>query len=262
MKVHHLDCGTMAPAFSKWTIGAAAMVDHVLAIETDRDGVILVDTGFGTRDCEDPTRLPAAFRALSRPRLDLAQTARVQLAALGFTPADVRHVVITHLDLDHAGGLSDFPTAAVHLHRPEYLAAMTPTGINETARYVRPQYEHGPRWVTYEAGGDVWMDLPAVRQLTGVTAELALVPLPGHSRGHSGVAVRDGDRWLLHAGDAIFHRHELTGAAVPIGLRAIARLDEHDPAARRATVSALRTLAARPDVTIVCSHDPVMFQSQ
>jgi len=259
--IHHLDCGTMTPPLSGRLIGAAAMVDHVLAIVTERDGVILVDTGFGTRDCEDPRRLPAAFRALTRPSLDLAQTARAQLHALGFAPADVRHIVITHLDLDHASGLSDFPDAAVHLHRPEYLAAMAPRGISETARYVPAQLEHGPRWVTYDTGGDTWMDLPAVRQLEGVAAEVALVPLPGHSRGHSGVAVRDGARWLLHAGDAIFHRHELTGGAVPIGLRAIARLDEHDPVARKASVSALRTLAARADVRIVCSHDPAQLPS-
>lgn len=256
MKVHHLDCGTMAPTLGRWTIGAEAMVDHVLAIETDHDGVILVDTGFGTRDCEDPKRLPAAFRALTRPRLDLAQTARAQLRGLGLAASDVRHVVITHLDLDHASGLSDFPDAQVHVHRPEYLAAMAPDGMNEAARYVPVQLEHGPRWVTYEAGGDTWLGLPAVTTLDGVRADVALVPLPGHTRGHSGVAVRTGDRWLLHAGDAFFHRNELTGGAIPFGLRAIVRYDEVDRDARLATVETLRKLSARPDVTIVCSHDP------
>ncbi len=34
---------------------------------------------------------------------------------LGYSINDVRHIILTHLDLDHAGGLHDFPNAAVHV---------------------------------------------------------------------------------------------------------------------------------------------------
>jgi len=33
--------------------------------------------------------------------------------------SDVRHIVLTHLGFDHAGGLDDFPAATVHLLRQE-----------------------------------------------------------------------------------------------------------------------------------------------
>jgi glyoxylase-like metal-dependent hydrolase (beta-lactamase superfamily II) len=36
-----------------------------------------------------------------------------QVQRLGFDPRDVRHIVLTHLDFDHAGGLDDFPHATV-----------------------------------------------------------------------------------------------------------------------------------------------------
>jgi len=251
----------MCPVAARWLIGDAAMVCHVIVVETARDGLVLVDTGFGVRDCEDRARVPRLFRALVNPRLDAAQTAVAQLARLGFRADDVRHIVITHLDLDHAGGLRDFPRAAVHLHRPEYLAAMRRDRLADWARYLPRQWAHGPRWVTYLPEGDTWMGLPAVRQLDGIRDEIALVPLVGHTRGHSGVAVNTGHRWLLHAGDAIFHREELTGGRVPGGLRAMATVDEDDRRARIATVATLRELARRPDVTIVNSHDPVLLQS-
>jgi glyoxylase-like metal-dependent hydrolase (beta-lactamase superfamily II) len=236
------------------------LVCHVLLVETERDGLLLVDTGFGRAQCAEPARVPRLFRALARPRLDPAHTAAAQVTALGYRIEDVRHVVITHLDLDHAGGLADFPHAAVHLHRHEYRAAMRRDSLRARARYLPAQWRHGPRWVTYLPTGETWLGLPAVRPLAGVRAEIALVPLLGHSAGHTGVALRRGDGWLLHAGDAIFHAGELTaGAPVPAGLRALAALDEHDRAARHASREALRQLARRDDVTIVCSHDPAQL---
>ena len=39
---------------------------------------------------------------------------------------------------------------------------------------------------------------------------MLLVPLAGHTWGHSGVAIaEDGGGWLLHAGDAYFYRGEV-----------------------------------------------------
>ena len=58
-----------------------------------------------------------------RPPILLGTWAR-QVEALGYSARDVRHIVVTHLDPDHAGGLSDFPDAEVHIFRAEHKAAM------------------------------------------------------------------------------------------------------------------------------------------
>jgi glyoxylase-like metal-dependent hydrolase (beta-lactamase superfamily II) len=42
-----------------------------------------------------------------------------QVKQLGFSPRDVRHIVLTHLDSDHAGGLENFPEAHVHVLEAE-----------------------------------------------------------------------------------------------------------------------------------------------
>jgi glyoxylase-like metal-dependent hydrolase (beta-lactamase superfamily II) len=233
------------------------LICHCLILETARDGLIVVDTGFGSADCAQPARLPWSFRAMVAPRLDPAATVLAQLAARGFAPRDVRHVVITHLDPDHAGGLPDFPWAEVHVHADERAAALARGDLRARSRYLANRLDHGVRWQTYAPDGDTWLGLPAVRPLRGVAAELALIPLVGHTRGHTGVAIRTDRGWLVHAGDAYFDRRELTDpGAVPRALRWIVAIDQVDGAARIASVAALRRLAARPDVAVICSHDP------
>ncbi|HTJ40818.1 MAG TPA: MBL fold metallo-hydrolase, partial [Kofleriaceae bacterium] len=262
-RIHHLGCGTMCPiggrlvGGDRW-LARARLVCHCLLVETDKDGLVLVETGFGTADCEDPNRLPRVFRAVAGPRLDRSETALEQVRALGFDPRDVRHVVVTHLDPDHAGGLPDFPWATVHVHRFERDDAVSPPDVRARTRYWKNRFAHHPRWAVYEPKGDVWMDLPAVKQLDGLHHDLALVPMIGHTRGHTAVVVRHGARWLVHAGDAYFHRDELADPPrAPIALRWFATMDEIDRDARLASVAALRRLKAHPDVDVVCAHDPV-----
>ncbi len=98
----------------------ARLVCHCLLLEVE-DGLVLVDTGLGTADLAQPRRrLGPMWLLYSRPLIDPGQTALAQVRRLGFAAADVRHIVLTHLDLDHAGGLSDFPTAQVHVLDVEY----------------------------------------------------------------------------------------------------------------------------------------------
>src|SRR5579859_5413368 len=142
MKIHHLDCATMCPLARRWTNGDGSLFErgrmcgHVLVIETERSGLVLVDSGFGEDDVRDPNgRLGALFTTVLGMRLGRTRTAKAQIEALGFSVSDVRHVVPTHLDLDHAGGLPDFPKAKVHVHAREKAAAISPPTFAERERY-------------------------------------------------------------------------------------------------------------------------------
>lgn len=257
--IHHLNCATLRPL---GTFGGRAapreMVAHCLLVERS-DGLTLVDTGFGRDDVTDPSRLGRPFVALMRPALDLAESAAAHVAALGHRVEDVTDVVLTHLDLDHAGGLGDFPHARVHVATPELDAARHPTR-RERARYISAQWAHGPHWVGHDVDGDDWFGFGAVRALgDGVL----LVPLAGHTRGHSGVAVRRPDGgWLLHAGDAYFDANEKqTPPTVRWGLRAFQRLMAVDNRRRRVNQQRLRELHAAhsAEVTVFSAHDPVEY---
>jgi glyoxylase-like metal-dependent hydrolase (beta-lactamase superfamily II) len=267
MRVHHLNTGTMCPRSARLVNGRgglfarARMVCHVLLVETARDGLLLVDTGLGTGDIADPVRLGPGWVRMASPRLDLAETALAQVRSLGYSPDDVRHIAVTHLDLDHAGGIPDFPRAAVHVHRREHTAAMAQTGPRARWRYVPGHWRHEPEWRLHDDGGEAWFGFAGVRSPFG-DPDVLLVPLPGHTAGHSGIAVRSGARWLLHAGDAYFYHGQIeTPPRATLVMSLFQRRVDTDRAMRVENQERLRRLKAEhgDEVTIFNGHDPFDF---
>src|SRR5688572_11044497 len=245
MKVHHISCGTMCPVLGKLTVNREGeMVCHCLVIET-REGLVLVDTGIGLFDVAHPAQaLGRGFAAVVRPSRDPEVTMVRQLARMGFKPGDVKHIVVTHLDLDHAGGFPDLPGFKVHAYRPEHEAAMARRTANERRRY-RPHQLKDVSWVVHESTGEGedWFGFRAVTPILGL--DIALIPLIGHTRGHCGVAIRSASGWLLHCGDAYFHGDQMDPERerCTIGLRLFQRAMALDNQARLDNVARLRELA-------------------
>lgn len=256
MKVHHLNCGSMR-------MPTAPLVCHVLLVETD-NGLVLIDTGFGLQDCARPAERIGGFRHVIRPVLRPHETAAHQIDALGFRRNDVRHIVLTHFDLDHIGGLSDFPHAAVHVTAAEARGAVHNPNFRERVRYRRSQWAHDPKLVEHEPDGEPWRGFAAARELRDISPGIALVALAGHTRGHAAVAVDAGHRWVLHAGDAFYHPGTLTadGAGVPRVLKAQESVFAFDREQLRANQTRLAELYRRndPDLLVVCSHDPTLYE--
>ncbi|HEX4460949.1 MAG TPA: MBL fold metallo-hydrolase [Polyangia bacterium] len=235
------------------------MVCHCLLVET-ADGLILVDTGFGMADVTDPHRLPASFVRMVGLQRRQEETAIAQVRALGFARSDVRHILPTHLDLDHAGGLPDFPDAQVHIFADEHAAAMQRSTAREQHRYLPMQWAHQPNWQIHRVDGERWFGFESVRAVGGTDDEVLIVPLPGHTRGHSGIAVRTSDGWILHAGDAYFSRDEIHAEppSCPVGLEAFQRLVAMDGHARVANRDRLHALvqAHGDEVRVISAHCP------
>lgn len=275
MRIHHLNCGTDCPLggalFDGRSVGLTGhLVCHCLLIETDNHGLVLIDTGYGLRDVDHPHRHPAritrTMRAMLNIKLREEDTAIRQIQALGFTAQDVRHIVLTHLDFDHAGGLEDFPFATVHVMEKEFAAATGPRkGFVPRNRYRPAQFDEVTNWRRYASTGEPWFGFDAVRGLEGLPPEILMVPLPGHTWGHAGIAIDRGrDGWLLHAGDAYFYRGEMRQATrhCTPGLRGYQTMMEVSREQRLRNQERVRRLSVERagEVKVLCAHDPVEFE--
>lgn len=266
MKVHHLNCGTMRPLGGRLIDGRggflhrAELVCHCLLVDTGAE-LVLIETGVGSPAVDRAAEwLGANFVRMVGVRTSVAETAAEQVRRLGYDVEDVRHIVLTHLDLDHAGGLVDFPHATVHVYAEELRALQSPRDAKERLRYKQVHFAHGPQWSSYADTGEEWFGFGAVRELKGLPPEILLVPLGGHTRGHAGVAVDTGDGWLLHAGDAFFHHGQIDPArphATP-GLAWFEARVETVSGARRENHRRLRELVRDhgDEVTVLSAHDP------
>jgi glyoxylase-like metal-dependent hydrolase (beta-lactamase superfamily II) len=235
---------------------SANLVTHCLLLETD-SRLILVDTGFGRDDMRNPDQFPALTRWGLQPTFNPDGTAHRTLEKWGYEPRDVDDILLTHLDLDHAGGLPDFPEATVHLLAPEWEAARSP-GWFDRLRYVERNWDHDPDWNPVTAGDEEWFGFSSTKPLGRDGPELHLVSLPGHTAGHAGVAVPTDEGWLLHCGDAYFDVRETQSPPErPMGLSIFQRVLSYDDSERQRTQQRIRDLCRNhDDLETICAHSP------
>ena len=111
--IHFLNCFTCKARVPRsWQTGALCLL-----IETEQ-GLVLVDSGLVTEDYSRPSAILRAFRIPMIAPMNPEEQAVRQVVQLGYQPEDVRHIVLTHMHFDHAGGPPDFPHATVHVHTP------------------------------------------------------------------------------------------------------------------------------------------------
>jgi glyoxylase-like metal-dependent hydrolase (beta-lactamase superfamily II) len=271
MRVHHLNCVSACPLGGLLMDGMSAgslrgrLTSHCLLLEA-ANSLVLVDTGYGMQDVAFPrARLNAFFLALVKPELRQEMTALRQIEALGYSGRDVRHIVLSHLDFDHAGGLDDFPHATVHLLSDEVASATAQKTLLDRMRYRPQQWGTRELWRSYPSQqGEPWFGLRAVRELAGLSSDVLMIPLVGHTFGHAGIAVKQSAGWLLYAADAYFYHAEmdLMHPRCTPGLRFYQTMMEKDRSQRLSNQGRLRELRAQrsEEVTIFCAHDVTEFE--
>lgn len=272
MRVHHLNCisacplgGLLMDGVTKTSV-RGRLASHCLLVETGKS-LVLVDTGYGLRDVADPrSRIAQLFLTLLRPELREELTAIRQIERLGYRASDVRHIVLSHLDFDHAGGLDDFPQAVVHLLSDEVASATARRTVLDKLRYRPQQWHTREMWRTYEhSRGESWRGFSHAQQLAGLPPELLLVPLIGHTLGHAGVAIERPEGTLFYTADAYFYHAEMAVErphCTP-GLALYQTMMEKDRSRRLLNQEKLRSLRreAGRSVTIFCAHDVQEFET-
>jgi glyoxylase-like metal-dependent hydrolase (beta-lactamase superfamily II) len=272
MRVHHLNCISSCPLGGKLMDGVSASIlerghltNHCLLIETNSE-LVLIDTGFGMQEVLNPhSRLSEFFLQQLKPDFREELTAIRQIQNLGFDPRDVRHIVLTHLDFDHAGGLDDFPEAKVHMMQIERDYAFQQSTWLDRQRFRPQQWGTKDNWKVYSPGdGETWFGFNKVQALEGLPPEIVMVPLVGHTFGHVGVAVKPDNKWLFNTGDAYFYHEEMnhTNPYCTPGLTAYQLLMDKDHKLRVWNQERLRILKEnhKDEVDIFCSHDVIEFE--
>ena len=217
---------------------------YAWAIET-ADGVIVVDTGQGAHLLQSGKSLHPYVRWEVAFRIEPEQEIGPQLRALGIGARDVKRVVLTHLHMDHDGGLAHFPNSEILVAPGELRLA---SGTLGRIRGYLPQ--RWPSWFDpkpLDLAAEPFGPFASSRRLTEA-GDVIAVATPGHTADHISVVVQDGDTSFFLAGDTSYDE-ELMRAGKLDGVSE----NEH---VAGATLDAIKRFAASGPVVYLPTHDP------
>jgi N-acyl homoserine lactone hydrolase len=218
-------------------------------VEHPRAGPVLIDTGFHPSVAVEPRKNlgPVAHFLFKDVRMAAEQAATAQLRAKGVEPSRVNVVVMTHLHVDHASAISEFPDATFVVSRAEWAAA---TSQGQLHGYMRRQFDHAfdYRLLDFE-GPDVesFASFGRSFDLFG-DGSVRCVYTPGHTPGHQSVVLRLRRREALVAADAVSLRRNLDEMR-------LSHRTADDHLSERSLREIRRYARDTPDALIIPGHD-------
>lgn len=209
-----------------WLLTSRSWTDHlpvnVFVIE-HREGVVLFDTGQDRAAVTDPNYFPKRIDRFVNARMaqvdyEPDETLEAGLSRLGYDPADVSKVIISHLHPDHVGGLKSLMRSEILISSEEWATLSRPMpesrgvypyhidlpGLSWSR--ITPEPLADPEIKPFETGHDIYGD-----------GSLVVLPTPGHTPGSISLLVRrPGHVPLLLVGDLTYddellRRGELSG---------------------------------------------------
>jgi N-acyl homoserine lactone hydrolase len=172
----------------------------VYVVEHD-EGHIIIDTGASHAFVKRLLAIPGVRGRLGAS-IEPDDEVGPKMRASGLRTEDVRLVVPTHLDFDHAGGIGHFPNAEVLIHRTEWECR---NKLAYRFRFQPPTWSASSQPRLYDLAPEPYGPFDDSLQLTD-DGDVVALPTPGHTEGHVAIAMRTPDMTLLFAGDHIIRQ--------------------------------------------------------
>jgi glyoxylase-like metal-dependent hydrolase (beta-lactamase superfamily II) len=171
------------------------------------------------------------------------------LDAIGVEPDAIDAVVVTHLHMDHSGGLvaggrRNFPNADIYADRRDVAYWTDPA-----RRAAAPDFLNS----SFDAAAEMVRLYPRLQAIDGersIARGVSIVDLTGHTPGHIGVRVEDEGQSLIMVSDMLFH------PAMHPANHDVGFFFEQDPAAARAMRARFFPRAAEEKALIAATHMP------
>lgn len=201
-------------------------------------GLVLFDTGCHPKVVDDPAGYWGPIWAQIPVKFPREMTVDNQIKGLGYKLEDVKYVVISHLHLDHSGGMFMFPHAKFLIMENELRYAYWPDPDRRWA-FIFNDFvpTRAFNWIELDSDFDLFDD-----------GALKLLKTPGHTPGESSLYVRLPNQKILLVGDTTHLRAALEQeATMPI---------DTDPLQAVLSLKKIKAIRDLHEAKIWISHDP------
>lgn len=229
-------------------------------IEHPIHGYILYDTGYNTRYYEATRKFPYSILKLMVPaRVTKEENVTVQLRNMNIDPNDVT-VILSHLHIDHAAGIHDFPNSSIIISKKEWeftrqssLKLLKNCYLKSLFDQINPDhvklidFDNAKSYGPFEKAVDLFND-----------GTLILVPLFGHTSGQMGLIVNcsKDERYFLIA-DSVYTKQNYEEMVGGSRLSNVAHTDTKEYFKHFKFLHNLSI--ANEQLKIIPSHDPDIY---
>jgi len=249
MKLYFFECGILKSQKHYFTAGRGLLEPFdvpvpAFLIEHPR-GYVLYDTGNALEVTIDKKKHWGAIVAAYDPVMTEDQWIVNQVKRVGVQPEDIKYVIMSHLHLDHAGGVGHFPKAKYVVQREELYYAYVPDSFMKGA-YIRADFDKDVEWFILEGWRDNKFDLFG-------DGKIIIYFTPGHTPGHQSILVNlENTGPVFLSADSCYTIENIDEDVLP-GLGWSPRLSLQ-------SIKMMKHLRDEMGVKIITGHDPVAWK--
>ncbi len=170
-------------------------------------GNVLFDLGNALACARDPRKHWGAVLDVYNIKMSEDDYVVNNLKKIGVQPEDINYIVMSHLHLDHAGGVGDFPNAKYFVQKQELRWAYAPDFYQRLA-YIRADFDKPVPWLQLDGHNDDRFDIFG-------DGKLIIWFTPGHTPGGQSLVVKLNAGTFVLTGDSVYTMEVLHEPVLP-----------------------------------------------